>query len=217
MKLWHLAVLLGSALAAVPVAAAQERDVFRSVSYPSHDLSALPQWTDALARMRAASAALRGDGTAPQCPGVTAAAWCAAIDAIDTASPERQLFEINRFVNTLVKSQTDDVPPPGTPWPSLDDALSGRGGRLAAALAKYVALRDIGFPVEALRIVIAEDTLRGTPTVLVLGHAGGQDLMLSSGSNSVRDTASVHNLRPFYSFNETTLWIHVPQPQEISP
>ena len=91
------------------------------------------------------------------------------------------------------------------------------GGRLAAALAKYVSLRDVGFPAEDLRIVVAADTLRGNPTVLVVGRAGGRDLMLASGSDAVREAASAHNLRPFYSFNETTLWLHVPQPQEIAP
>lgn len=216
MRRGVFALLLGTALVATPAAGAQERDVFRSVSYPSRDLSALPQWTEALARMRAASAALRGNGVR-SCPGLAAAAWCAEIAAAASAAPERQLFEINRFVNALVKPSEDDIPTPGAPWPGLDDALQGRGGRVAAALAKYVSLREVGFPAEALRIVIAEDTLRGTPTILVLGRAGGQDLILAPGSDTVRDATLARNLRPFYSFNETTLWLHVPQPQEISP
>ncbi len=217
MRRGFVAAVLVSAFAAAPLAAADERDVFRSVSFASHDLSALPQWTDALARMRAASAALRGDGARPDCPGVAAAAWCAEIAAVKTATPARQLFEINRFVNALVKPREDDLPQPGTPWPGLDDVLQGRGGRVAAALAKYVSLREVGFPAEALRIVIVEDTLRGNPSILVLGHADGQDLMLASGTDTLRDAALARNLRPFYSFNETTLWMHVPQPQEISP
>jgi predicted transglutaminase-like cysteine proteinase len=218
MRLALVALLLGSTLIAAPVEAAQEQDVFRSVSYPSRDLSALPQWTDALARMRAASAALRGgDGVRPGCTGLAAAAWCAEIAATTNATPDRQLFEINRFVNALVKSREDDLPPAGVPWPGLDDALQGRGGRVAAVVAKYVSLREVGFPANALRIVIAEDTLRGNPTILLLGRTGGQDLILVSGSDTVRDATQARNLRPFYSFNETTLWMHVPQRQEISP
>lgn len=217
MRRGVVVLLFASALLAAPVAAAQERDVFRSVSYPSQDLSALPQWTDALARMRAASASLRGDGIRSACPGLAAAAWCAEIAATERATPEQQLFEINRFVNALVKPREDDLPPAGAPWPGLDDALQGRGGRVAAALAKYVSLREVGFPANALRIVIAEDTLRGNPTILLLGRTGGQDLILASGSDTVRDASLARNLRPFYSFNETTLWMHVPQPQEISP
>lgn len=212
-----VALMLSSMLAAAPAVAAQERDVFRSLSFASQDLSALPQWTDALARMRGASAALRGDGTTSACPGVAAAAWCAELGAAKAISPERQLFEINRFVNALVKARDGDMPAPGVPWPDLDDALQGKGGRLAAALAKYLSLREIGFPAESLRIVIAEDTLRGNPTILVLGRSGGRDLILASGTDTVRDAAQARNLRPFYSFNETTLWMHVPQPQEISP
>ncbi len=211
-----VALLVASILVAAP-AAAQEHDVFRSVSYPSRDLSALPQWTDALARIRATSAALVGGGERPACPGLAAAAWCAEIAAAKSADPEQQLFQINRFVNALVKPLEHDLPPPGAPWPGLDDALQGRGGRVAAALAKYVSLRQVGFPADALRIVVGEDTLRGNPTILVLGRAGGRDLILASGSDSVRDADQARNLRPFYSFNETTLWLHVPQAQEISP
>lgn len=216
MRSGVVALMLASALAAAPVAA-QERDVFRSVSFASRDLSALPQWTDALARMRATNQTLRGDASRPTCPGITAAAWCAEIAAAESATPIQKLFEINRFMNSLVRPGEDDMPQPGSPWPGLDDALQGRGGRVAAALAKYLSLREVGFPAEALRIVIAEDTLRGNPTILVLGRAEGQDLILASGSDTVRDATQARNLRPFYSFNETTLWLHVPQAKEISP
>lgn len=216
MRSGIIALLLASAFAAAP-AAAQEPDVFRSVSFASRDLSALPQWTEALARMHATNRSLRGDGSRTVCPGLTAAAWCAEIAAAGSATPAQKLFEINRFVNALVKPSEDDLPHPGAPWPGLDDALQGRGGRVAAALAKYLSLREAGFPADALRIVIAEDTLRGNPTILVLGRAEGHDLILASGSDTVRDAAQARNLRPFYSFNETTLWLHVPQTKEISP
>ncbi|SBV95063.1 exported hypothetical protein [uncultured Alphaproteobacteria bacterium] len=212
------------AAAAVLLAAAPARanppvaDVFRTRSLVAHDLSAVPQWTDALERARAEAAALRAPRSGEACAGVSAAAWCAAVAAARPLPRGRQIYEINRFVNAMLgKAEDPGVPPAGERWPALTEALRGRGGGLAAAVVKYLSLREVGVPSEILRIVVVEDVLRGDRTALLLAREGSDEVVLSLDTDVLRGAARTANLRPYYSFNETTLWMHVPETQEISP
>lgn len=206
---WIIAAVF--AFAAVSGAAhARHPDVFGSVSFVSHDLSALPQWTRTLEQMRERD--LRGKS----CEGVTAAAWCAQVAAAASLAPERKLRVINAFINAVV-TQPEDFPPPGTRWPDLEAVLAGRGGALGAALAKYTSLRHAGFPVADLRVLVGEDVLRATPLVAVLGRIGNRTLVLMADTDAVHDAPRFRTFRPFYSFNEMTLWMHIPQGKETSP
>lgn len=202
--------------ASAALAAAPGADVFGSHSLASRDLSAVPQWTDALKRMEAESRALQNPAQGGACPGLSASAWCAALTAAKPLPPERQLYEINRFVNALLAKGGAGVPAAGEPWPGLADALHGRGGSLAAALTKYLSLREVGFPAERLRVVVAEDVLRGSRTALLVARNGGNALVLAPDTDALHGAAKARNLRPDYSFNETTLWMHIPEPQETS-
>lgn len=215
-KLLIFAVALAAALpaeATPPVA-----DVFRTRTLAARDLSAVPQWTDALARAAAEAQALRAPAAGAACAGVSAAAWCATLAAARPLPPERQISEINRFVNAMVgRGEDAGVPPAGAPWPALAEALRGQGGGVAAAVVKYLSLREVGVPADRLRVLVAEDVLRGTRTALLLARAGGEELVLAADTDVLRGAARTANLRPYYSFNETTLWMHIPEPQETTP
>lgn len=220
MRTAGILVAVAMGFAAFPAGAASPgADVFRTRTLAENDLAAVPQWTEALARAQAEARALRAPASGAACAGISAAAWCATVDAVRPLPPERQVAEINRFVNAMlgrVKTSAE-VPPPGAPWPGLTEALRGQGGAAAAALAKYLALREAGVPAARLRVVIADDVLRGTRTALLLARADTRELVLAADTDALRGTASTANLRPYYSFNETTLWMHIPEPQETSP
>lgn len=215
------ALFLALALsAAAPIAAAAPAaDVFRTRSFAARDLSAVPQWTDALVRSRAEAAALHAPAAGEACGGLSAAAWCAAVAAARPLPPARQVYEINRFVNAMVGHADDTgVPPAGEPWPGLAEALRGKGGGVAAAVVKYLSLREVGVPADALRVVVAEDVLRGSRIALVLARDDdGGEVVLAPGTDVLRGAARSANLRAFYSFNESTLWMHIPESQETTP
>lgn len=209
-------VLAACLAAALPARAAPADDVFRSRTLTAGDLSAVPQWTEALARSAAEAEALRAPASGEPCAGVSAAAWCATVAAARPLPPDRRIYEINRFVNAMVGGDAG-VPAAGAPWPGLAEALRGQGGGVAAAVVKYLSLREAGIPAADLRVVVAEDVLRGSRTALLLARAGGESLVLAADTDVLRGAARTANLRPYYSFNETTLWMHLPEPQETSP
>lgn len=218
MRAAGLLIFAAAFAVALPAGAAPVADVFRTRTLAARDLSAVPQWTEALARSAAEARALRAPAGGVPCAGVSATAWCATIAAARSLTPERQIFEINRFVNAMVgRGEEVGVPPTGEPWPGLAEALRGQGGGTAAAVVKYLSLREAGVPANRLRVLIAEDVLRGNRTALLLARAGGEELVLAADTDVLRGTARTANLRPYYSFNETTLWMHIPEPQETTP
>lgn len=209
------AVLLLGGGTAAQASGPGESDVFQSRSFVSDDLSSLPQWREALERGRKESAAIAACGA--DCASLKELVWRAQLAGVRPADPLRKLFVLNGFVNGL-GPHTDAAPPPlGRPWPSVRDTLKGAGGAMGAAILKYLSLREVGLPAQDMRIAIVRDALRGNDVVLLLVRVDGQDIVLDSTHDSLREARRVRTLIPYYSFNEDSVWIHIPTRQEAEP
>lgn len=216
-----LAALFGLSLAglpAAPLAAAEGADVFHTRSFSRDDLSALPQWTGVLAGLADEEKAFAACDASPStCRSLKVMVWRALLSGVKGHDPERRLFEINGFVNGLSPQSACSLPAAGEPWPTLGDTIGGRGGAVGAAILKFVSLKDSGLPVASLRIAVVQDVLRGCRTAVLLVRMGERTFVLDANANAVREASLVRNLIPYYSFNETTRWVHIPLRQESSP
>lgn len=208
-------ILLLAMLTISPAAmAAAKADIFDTLSFSENDLAALGQWQAAIAEMGRAISDLRAcEAAGKLCQPLSAMAWLAGIEAQRRADPARKLHEVNAFVNAMARAGSAPLPPPGRPWPSLTEMVTGRGGVLGAALLKYASLKEAGFPARDLRLAMVYDSVRGAEGVVVLVRLDGTDYVLDTGSDAVRETRRIRTLIPHYSFNETTLWIHLPKPE----
>ena len=206
-------LLLGGGAPAAP--SRGEADVFQSLSFVSDDLSPLPQWREALERGQRESAAIAACGAS--CGSLKELVWRAQLAGVRPADPLRKLFVLNGFVNGLQAHAGVAPPPLGRPWPSVRDTLNGGGGAMGAAILKYLSLREVGLPAQDMRIAIVRDVLRGNDAVLLLVRVNGQDIVLDSTHDSLREARRVRTLIPYYSFNEDSVWIHIPTRQEAEP
>lgn len=208
-------ILLPLMLMMAPAAvAAPKADIFDTLSFPGNDLAALSQWQVAIAGTQGAISDLRAcEAAGKPCQPLSAMAWLAGIDAQRRADPARKLHELNAFVNAMARAGAAPLPPPGRPWPDLAEMVTGKGGALGAALLKYVSLKEAGFPARDLRLAMVYDSVRGAEGVVVLVRLDGIDYVLDTGSDAVRESRRIRTLIPHYSFNETTLWIHLPKPE----
>lgn len=200
------------------VQAAPQEDVFNTVSFPSNDLGVLPQWQDVLARIGTKERdALRLCDEAKDCASMPMAIWRAQITSARTLPVTKKLTAINRFVNELEPYSDAEPPSAGERWPGIQETLEGRGGAIGKAILKYISLRDCGFSAENLRIVIGQDVFSGFRTVFVLVRIYGSEYVLDQLSAPARKVGEVNNFLPLYSFNEETVWLHMPHIQETSP
>lgn len=215
--------LVGQAIPAPALAgddgSARRADIFDTVSFVSSDLSALAQWNAALERIEdEAQAVKRCDLDSTTCPSMRSVVWRAKVASLPGQSPDGQLWEINRFVNDLVRSAGHcGLPGPGEAWPTPLEAVEKGGGALTGATLKYASLREAGWPASALRIAVVKDVLRNCLTAVMIATIDRKSYLLDDISTVVRATDRVNHLIPYYSFNESARWVHVTPRQETAP
>jgi predicted transglutaminase-like cysteine proteinase len=92
------------------------------------------------------------------CPSY-AAQFLRLINAVKSKSGRAQLDEANRGINAAIRYVTDFTQYGETDrWSApLATFATGKGDCEDYAIAKYVALRDAGFPTDDLRVVLVRD------------------------------------------------------------
>ena len=77
------------------------------------------------------------------------------------------------------------------------------------AIAKYFALRDLGFPASQMRIVVLKDTLRNLDHAVTAVYLDGDAWILDNLSNAVLSHKRLSHYRPQFSVNEEYRWAHL--------
>lgn len=199
---------------------AAEPRLFGALSLAAENLTALPQWTDALGRWQqdedARQTCLRQKQRG--CEALRETVWRSRIDGLSTLPFKERLRQANALINGLIPvidkdgreiSPTLSGDAPG-PWPTPREAITGAAkGSLAQALTKFATLRLAGTPNDVLRIVVARDVLRDHPVYLVAATIDGRFYILDSMNDSLREAQDAALYIPLYSFNETTRWFHL--------
>ena len=85
------------------------------------------------------------------------------------------------------------------------------------AIAKYFALRKLGFKKEELRLVILMDTIRGIGHAVLAYYTKDEILILDSLSNLILPHSRYKHYVPQYSRKETTRWAHLGSFQKKKP
>ncbi len=174
-------------------AAPMQQNPRQNLPIASPDFAPLEKWSGAIARDRAA-------GAAP---------WQGFLAEMRGASRAAQLVGVNRFVNGT--RFVSDAANWGVRdyWAAPGEFFARGGDCEDYAIAKYLALRALGFPAQALRLLVLIDTLRGRPHAVLLVQSGGRTLVLDNQTDAVRPWDAVPFYRALYSVNETGAWIHV--------
>lgn len=211
-----LAILLIAGLAATPA----EAGLFGSTEVRRASLTPFTKWTDMLARDR------RADGDQQTAPGpLGRSGACRPDSPIGCARPDWEAIVATlrggdrmaqlRAVNAAMNRYRYITDPEnwGVPdyWATPRQFLRRDGDCEDYAIAKYMALKTLGFPAAAMRIVIVQDLNLGVPHAVLSVDLDGRELILDNQIQDVLpDTAIVH-YRPIYSINETAWWLHQPR------
>lgn len=76
------------------------------------------------------------------------------------------------------------------------------------AIAKYITLKRLGLPIEAMRLVIVQDENLNTPHAVLAVEMGGDTLVLDNQVDAIVSHTQILHYRPVYSINETAWWLH---------
>lgn len=168
------------------------------------------KWTNVLADQ--ASGYFESDCIGPDsvCGAPSTRRIAEAIAAARSEPPRKAIQRVNAAVNRALRF-TDDIDQYGVRdyWAKPSESLrSGRGDCEDYAILKYWALKTLGVPEEAMRLVIVRDVRRGLDHAVLAVSENGDNLILDSLFNEVRSDASLRNYEPRVSFGSEGAWLH---------
>ncbi|MDH3790918.1 MAG: transglutaminase-like cysteine peptidase [Rhodospirillales bacterium] len=135
--------------------------------------------------------------------------WQALTDRLHGADARRQLAEVNRAVNRV--RYRDDQDNWGRPdyWAAPREFLARGGDCEDFAIAKYLALRALGYGPEDLRLLILFDTGRGTTHAVLAVVLDGRVLVLDNLHGAILPLGDLAHYRVRYSLNERIVVRHL--------
>jgi predicted transglutaminase-like cysteine proteinase len=180
-------------------------------------LQELPQWQRVIADHAKDAARLQACLDAPEdCRTPYQNSWRQVIDAARGKEKFEILAIVNSFFNQWSYSLDEDLYGKSEYWATPYEFLTRSGDCEDYAIAKYFALRDLGFPEEDLRIVILFDSSRGIGHAVLTVRHGQDQLVLDSLSDGLFSHRRYSQYRPQFSMNETQRWRHE-MPAESRP
>jgi len=184
--------------------------LFGSVELKSDSLKGLPQWTRVLGavdRERKAFDDCAAD--ASLCTSPILKHWRQIITMAAALPRDQRIKAVNGFFNRWPYKLDREVYGVSEYWATPKEFMARSGDCEDFAIAKYFALRKLGFKKEVLRVVILMDQIRGIGHAILAFYAKDEILILDSLSNLILPHSRYKHYVPQYSMNETTRWAHI--------
>lgn len=190
--------------------------LFGTLEFTSASLQALPQWrriVDHMATESAAMAACTAD--AKKCTSAALRSWRELQLQARQLNPMDRLRTVNEFFNRWPYKSDDEAFGRREYWASPTDFMIHAGDCEDYAIAKYFALRQLGFAKEELRIVVLYDRIRNVGHAVLAVYQDDDILILDSLSNFIAAHTRYRHYIPQYSMNETSRWAHIDHSRAI--
>lgn len=201
------AVTLEDAIQSLPN---RGQSIFGSTEVASRSFRALPQWQRVLRRMKIEGPALgdcaNGEGS---CDQSALEAWRRIIAATRGRERAHALRQVNRYFNRWPYKEDTEVYGTREYWASPMEFLRRSGDCEDFAIAKFFALRQLGFGNEELRVIIVWDRIRVIGHAVLAVYEKHDILILDSLTDRILSHWKYKQYVPQYSMNETTRWAHV--------
>ena len=134
--------------------------------------------------------------------------WGHFLNSLRGEDPVSQLQRVNRFINQI-RYQSDDVT-----WGQIDywaapgEFFAIGGDCEDFAIAKFYSMKKLGFPADAMRIVVLRDTNRSLMHSVLVVTWDGREWVLDNLSDNIVSWADRHHYEPIYSINEARYNLH---------
>ena len=169
------------------------------------------QWTRVLGQVsRRSEAFARCAADETQCTSRGMRYWLQILTAAADLGRKEQLQAINRFFNRWPYRSDREIYSIGEYWATPSEFLARSGDCEDYVIAKFFALRELGFSNDQLRIVIVYDRLRGIGHAVLAVNLDDDILILNNQTDTIASPSRYENFIPWYLVNETTLWTPAP-------
>jgi predicted transglutaminase-like cysteine proteinase len=191
---------------------AQDEDtLFGSVEIRSDSLKGLQQWQRVVGAMRTAGPAFNNCAkSAGACNTSMLKRWREIVVAAKALPYSQRLKSVHTAFNGWPYKLDMEVYGVREYWATPKEFIIRSGDCEDYSIAKYYALRNVGYSKDELRIVALRDTIRGFGHAVMAAYVKGDILILDNTSPSVLSHRKFGHYAPQVSMNETSRWAHVP-------
>jgi predicted transglutaminase-like cysteine proteinase len=139
---------------------------------------------------------------AERCPSY-AAQFLRLINAVKAKSGRARLDEANRGVNAAIRYVSDFAQfGEADRWSApLASFATAKGDCEDYAIAKYVALREAGFPLDQMRLVLVRDRAVRQDHAVLAARLDGRWLILDSRRSELMEDADARSLTPLFAID----------------
>lgn len=201
--LYALAMNIGPIGTGSASAASAYPSLFGSREIASSDLALFPKWRGVVARFGEEEQSC----ASPLCDHEY---WKRVLEGLAGAERMAQITAINREMNERL--YVVDPINWGVPdyWATPFQFRRKNGDCEDYAIAKFMALRALGFDNGEMRIVVLNDLNLGIAHAILVVYVDGRALVLDNQIKSVVPADSIRHYQPVYSVNENGWWLHRP-------
>lgn len=194
-----------------PTSGVTSNAAFGSSEFVSGTFEGLPQWKrvldDGLARRKEFGGC---KSASAGCPSATTRTWGDLAGQVRGLAPMDQLKFVNLYFNrwAYIQDQTNY----GVPeyWATVEEFLARSGDCEDYAIAKFFALRELGYSNDDLRVFAVLDTIRNIGHAILVVNLDGKRYVLDIYNSIVTTDTFYKHYMPKYSVNEKSRYLHAP-------
>ena len=185
--------------------------ILRSFEFEGRGLAMVSQWNRVLGQFsRQSEAFARCAADETQCTSRGMRWWLQILTSAADLGRKEQLQAVNRFFNRWPYRSDREVYRVGEYWATPSEFMARSGDCEDYAIAKFFALRELGFGNDQLRIAIVYDRLRGIGHAVLAVNLDDDISILNNQTDTIAPPSRYENFVPWYLVNETTLWPPAP-------
>ncbi|MGM0422894.1 MAG: transglutaminase-like cysteine peptidase [Pseudomonadota bacterium] len=167
----------------------------------SNDISGFSNWNGMIERFEADLRAGKGGHEMQQMQN--------RLKGLQGKSLREQVSAVNRMMNSKPYIEDSQNWGKSDYWATPVEFMARGGDCEDFAIAKYVALRALGVPVEQMRVAVVEDkTLNQHHAILIVYDRDKTAYVLDNQIKRVRQLSSVKRYKPIFSINQASWWLH---------
>jgi predicted transglutaminase-like cysteine proteinase len=122
--------------------------------------------------------------------------------------PMQQMQAVNQWMNRI--RYVEDIVNYGMVdyWATPLEFLAHDGDCEDFAIAKYISMRELGFPHSDMRILVLNDLNLRIPHAILIVYQSGRAYVLDNQIAQVVPTDIIRHYQPIFSINEEAWWLH---------
>lgn len=181
--------------------------LFGSVEFTNASLRGLPQWQKILSHMASDGPAFAEcTGDSEHCGTPALRSWRQLQIAAAPLARMDKLHAVNRFFNRWPYKSDRETYRAAEYWATPSEFMTYSGDCEDFAIAKFFALRELGFANHELRIAVVFDSLRQIGHAVLAVYTEDDILILNNQTDTIASHSRYGHFVPKYLVNETTLW-----------